>query len=135
MLVRVVVLAVEVRVAELAHRVDDRQERLALLGQLVLDAGRRLRIAAPLDDPSPSSARSRSASVRGLMPQQDRSSCENRRGPSERSCTRSAVHLAPMISAEAATPQAVDSWTACIVRLIYRLYVPPSDVASRAPAR
>src|SRR5258708_2580244 len=80
--------------------------------------------------PSPSSARSRSASVRGLIPQQDRSSCENRRGPSERSWTSRAVHFAPMISAEAATPQAVDSWTACIVRLICRLYVPPPDVAS-----
>ena len=36
---------------ELAHRVDDREERLALLRQLVLDARRRLRIAATLDNP------------------------------------------------------------------------------------
>src|SRR5436309_3706606 len=71
--------------------------------------------------PSLSSALSRSASVLGLMPQQERSSWENRRGPSERSCTRRAVHLAPMISAEAATPQAVDSWTACIVRFMFRI--------------
>src|ERR1035437_10303935 len=40
----------QVRVAELAHRVDDREEGLALLRQLVFDAGRRLRIAAPVDD-------------------------------------------------------------------------------------
>src|SRR5438105_2699907 len=38
-------------VPELAHRVDDREERLALLRQLVLDARRRLGIAVPLDDP------------------------------------------------------------------------------------
>ena len=36
--------------AELSHLADDRQERPALLGQLVLDAGRRLRIAVPGDD-------------------------------------------------------------------------------------
>src|SRR5437762_3279878 len=47
----VVVAAVQPRVAELAHRVDDREERLALPGQLVLDARRRLGVAVPLDDP------------------------------------------------------------------------------------
>src|SRR5256885_13279429 len=35
---------------ELAHRVDDRQERRALVRQLVLDPRRRLRIAVSLDD-------------------------------------------------------------------------------------
>ena len=55
--------------------------------------------------------------MRGLIPLHERSSCENRRGPSERSCTRSAVHLAPMISAVAATAQVVDSWTGFIVRI------------------
>src|SRR6185312_8779460 len=38
-------------VAEAAHLIDDRQERLALLGQLVLDARRRLGVAAADDDP------------------------------------------------------------------------------------
>src|SRR5437868_11895162 len=68
--------------------------------------------------PSASSARSRSASVRGLMPWHECSSWENRRGPSDRSWTRSAVHLAPMISAEAATAQVPASWTGSIVRVI-----------------
>ena len=45
----VVVAAGQPRVTELAHRVDDRQERRALLRQLVLDARRRLGIAAPLE--------------------------------------------------------------------------------------
>src|SRR3954454_1561687 len=35
------------RVPEAAHLPDDREERASLLGQLVLDAGRRFRIAAP----------------------------------------------------------------------------------------
>src|SRR3954464_1574839 len=47
---RVVVIAVQVRMPELAHRVDDRQERLALVRQFVLDAGWGLRIAVSLDD-------------------------------------------------------------------------------------
>ena len=34
---------------ELPHLVDDRQQRLALVGQLVLDAGRRLGVAPPDD--------------------------------------------------------------------------------------
>ncbi len=38
-------------VAEVAHRLDDRQERLALLRQLVLDPRRRLGVALPQDDP------------------------------------------------------------------------------------
>src|SRR4051794_23127862 len=66
--------------------------------------------------PSASSARSRSASVRGLIPWHECSSWEKRRGPSERSCRSSAVHFAPMISAVAATAQVVDSWTGFIVR-------------------
>src|SRR5487761_1745720 len=67
--------------------------------------------------PSASSARRRSASVRGLIPWHECSSWEKRRGPSERSWTRSAVHLAPMISAEAATAQVPASWTGSIVRV------------------
>src|ERR671934_105739 len=66
--------------------------------------------------PSSSSARRRSDSVRGLIPAHECSSSEKRRGPSERSCTRRAVHLAPMISAHAATEQ-VSSWIAFIVRM------------------
>src|SRR3954469_11710917 len=42
--------AVEPAVAELTHRVDDRQQGLALRRQLVLDARRRLGVAAALDD-------------------------------------------------------------------------------------
>jgi hypothetical protein len=53
--------------------------------------------------------------VRGLIPEHECSSSENRRGPSERSWTSRAVHLAPMISALAATAHVVDSWTAFIV--------------------
>ena len=45
----VVVAARQPRVPELAHRVDDRQHRRALLRQLVLDARRRLGVAAPLE--------------------------------------------------------------------------------------
>src|SRR5207244_13627007 len=37
-------------VSEPSHLVDDRQQRLALVGELVLDAGRRLRVAPPDDD-------------------------------------------------------------------------------------
>src|ERR687883_386697 len=66
--------------------------------------------------PSSSNARSRSDSVRGLIPAHECSSSENRRAPSERSWTRSAVHLAPMISAHAATEH-VPSWIAFIVRV------------------
>src|SRR5262245_19021636 len=50
------------------------------------------------------------------MPLQECSSSENLRGPSERSWTSRAVHLAPMISAQAATAQVADSWTAFMVR-------------------
>src|SRR6266545_2423134 len=63
-----------------------------------------------------SSTRRRSDSVRGLIPGQARSSSEKRRGPSERSWTRIAVHLAPMISAHAATEQ-LASCTSLIVRI------------------
>ena len=66
--------------------------------------------------PSCSSARSRSASVRGLMPRHECSSSENRRGPSDMSCTSSAVHFEPMISAQAATAHVVGSWTGFMVR-------------------
>ena len=56
-------------VAELAHGVDDRQERFALCRQRVLDARRRFGIAtAARECLRASRARSRSASVRGLMP-------------------------------------------------------------------
>src|SRR5205807_1947042 len=75
--------------------------------------------------PSASSARSRSASVRGLMPWHECSSWEKRRGPSDRSWTRSAVHLAPMISAEAATAQVPASWTGSIVRVISGVAMSP----------
>src|SRR5919201_3850604 len=68
-----------------------------------------------------SSTRSRSASVRGLMPGHERSSSEKRRGPSDRSWTSSAVHFEPMISAHAATAHEVTSWVGFIVR-IPRLY-------------
>src|SRR3954453_19516496 len=44
------VVAEEPLVPEVAHRVDDRQEATALVREDVLDAGRRLRIAVPLDD-------------------------------------------------------------------------------------
>ena len=43
-------VAVQPRGAEGAHRVDDREERLALFGELVLDARRRLGVAVPYDD-------------------------------------------------------------------------------------
>src|SRR4051794_38006823 len=66
--------------------------------------------------PSSSRARRRSDNVRGLMPAHECSSSEKRRGPSERSWTRSAVHFAPMISAQAATEQ-LSSWMALIVRI------------------
>src|SRR5204863_5959195 len=66
--------------------------------------------------PSSSRARRRSDNVRGLMPAHECSSSENRRGPSERSWTSSAVHFAPMISAHAATEQ-LSSWMALIVRM------------------
>src|SRR5215471_19987596 len=48
---RVRVLAVEPLVPVLAHRIDDREERLALLGEAVLDPWRRLDEALPLEDP------------------------------------------------------------------------------------
>src|SRR6187401_3599401 len=63
-----------------------------------------------------SRTRNRSESVRGLIPGQDRSSSEKRRGPSERSWTITAVHLAPMMSAVQATEQ-LASWTGRIVRM------------------
>ena len=53
--------------------------------------------------PSASSQRNRSASVRGLMPAHECSICVKRLGPSESSWTMRTVHLAPMISAVAAT--------------------------------
>ena len=37
--------------AELAHRVDDREQRLPLRRQRVLDPRRRLAVALPLEDP------------------------------------------------------------------------------------
>jgi hypothetical protein len=55
------------------------------------------------------------------MPLHDFSSCEKRRGPSERSWTSRAVHFAPMISAEAATAQFVAWWTGFIVRFMLGL--------------
>src|SRR3954452_15354744 len=70
---RVVVIAVQVRMPELAHRVDDRQQRLALASQLVLDAGRGLRIAVPLDDalalerPEPLGQRPRADAAAGAL--------------------------------------------------------------------
>src|SRR4029079_15459436 len=66
--------------------------------------------------PSCSRTRSRSDSVRGLMPGQERSSSEKRRGPSDMSWTITAVHLAPMMSAVQATEQ-LASWTGRIVRM------------------
>src|SRR5258705_183798 len=48
--VLVLVVAEHPLVSELAHGVDDRQEPAALVGQRVLDAGRRLRIAVPVDE-------------------------------------------------------------------------------------
>src|SRR6059058_5283861 len=81
---------------------------------------------------SSSRARRRSDSVRGLMPAHECSSCEKRRGPSERSWTRSAVHFAPMISAHAATAQEVDSWTGFIVRMAIPIVVNLEDALGRA---
>ena len=49
-------------------------------------------------------------SVRGLIPGQERSSSEKRRGPSERSWTMIAVHFEPMMSAVQATAHS-SSWT------------------------
>ena len=66
--------------------------------------------------PSCSSTRSRSESVRGLMPGQERSSSEKRRGPSDRSWTMIAVHFEPMMSAVQATAHS-SSWTGFIVRM------------------
>src|SRR3954471_8601973 len=69
------------------------------------------------------------------MPVHERSSCENRRGPSERSWTSSAVHLAPMISAQAATAHVVDSCTGFIVRAtVMRLIVVKASAGERAGA-
>src|SRR5438270_10857467 len=51
------------------------------------------------------------------MPQQECSSSENRRAPSERSWTRIAVHFAPTISAQAATEHDVASCTGFMVRM------------------
>src|SRR5215204_5463375 len=59
------------------------------------------------------------------MPRQECSSSEKRRAPSERSCTRSSVHFAPMISAQAATEQ-VASWTGFIVRVVTAWIVLPA---------
>src|SRR5436853_5293168 len=61
------------------------------------------------------------------MPQQECSSSEKRRGPSERSWTRSAVHFAPTISAHAATEQEVASCTGFIVRMCRILLVPVTE--------
>src|SRR6476619_6075725 len=47
--VLVVVVVDQPAVAEAAHGLDDRQHGDAFLGQVVLDAGRRLGIAVPLD--------------------------------------------------------------------------------------
>ena len=66
--------------------------------------------------PSCSRTRSRSESVRGLMPGHERSSSEKRRGPSDRSWTMIAVHFEPMISAVQATAHS-SSWTGFIVRI------------------
>src|SRR5205823_4435332 len=63
-----------------------------------------------------SSARSRSESVRGLIPEHECSSSVKRRGPSERSWTSTAVHFAPRISAQAATEQQLELWILPIVR-------------------
>ena len=49
--VLVIVVVDQPRMAEAAHRIDDRQHRGALRRQLVLDPRRRLRIAAARDDP------------------------------------------------------------------------------------
>src|SRR4249919_209340 len=50
------------------------------------------------------------------MPEQECSSSEKRRGPSERSWTRRAVHFAPMISAQQASAH-VSSCTSFMVRI------------------
>src|SRR5579884_2851331 len=67
------------------------------------------------------------------MPWHERSSSEKRRGPSERSWTSSAVHLAPMISAVAATAHVPASWTGFIVRtaISARLYAARLDAERR----
>src|SRR3954453_20445605 len=79
--------------------------------------------------PSCSRTRSLSESVRGLMPGQERSSSEKRRGPSDMSWTITAVHLAPMMSAVQATEQ-LASWTGRIVRM-RSLYLEVSLVPRR----
>src|SRR5204863_1781335 len=73
-----------------------------------------------------------SESVRGEIPAHECSSWENRRGPSERSWTRSAVHFAPMISAVAATAHDVASWTGFIVRIAIRIVVESVWLLARA---
>ena len=76
------VLAHEPRVAEAPHRVDDRQQRAALLRQLVLDPRRDARRScAARARPPCSSARRRSERVRGLIPAHECSSSEKRRAP------------------------------------------------------
>src|SRR3954451_5749749 len=61
--------------------------------------------------PASSRARSRSDSVRGLMPASERSSSENREQPSARSRTSSSVHLPQMISAVRQTGQVSSTGT------------------------
>src|SRR5438876_3453864 len=66
------------------------------------------------------------------MPWHERSSSEKRRGPSERSWTRSAVHFAPMISAVAATAHVLASCTGFIVRTaMAKVYAASLDVERR----
>jgi hypothetical protein len=73
------------------------------------------RVAVPVTTPSSSEPAQPLDSVRGLIPGQECSSSEKPAGPSDMSCTSSAVHFEPMISAEHATAQ-VASCTGFIVR-------------------
>ena len=120
--------------AEAAHLVDDRQQRRALLGQLVLDPRRRLRVAPPDDDV----LRLEPAEALGERPRADPpqacSSWVKRRGPSERSWTISTVHFEPTISLAAATEHWPAWWTGSIVRAVsvampsvYGVNRPPGD--------
>src|SRR5438105_3336949 len=68
------------------------------------------------------------------MPWHERSSSEKRRGPSERSWTSTAVHFAPMISAQQATEQ-VSSWIAFIVRTATRIVMNASRALAKRQTR
>ena len=99
-----------------AHRLDDRSERGALLGELVLDARWRLGVASSNDDLLRLEPAQPLRERAGADPGHACSSSVNRRGPSVRSWTISTVHFAPTISAR--RDRALAAWcTGSIVRV------------------